>query len=1211
VIEWTGDGTGSGLWSTATNWSTNALPGPDADVLFGNDPSGPEEAVEVDSAQTLGSLWLDAAVAYELDGAALTLGSGLADGEHLVAVMSTGGDFGAETNINNATTLADNGGTPRTWVIENESEGGLRFGGPLDLGTQNLLLTGGQATHFHGDLTGSGNLTITGPSGQTIATPTHLALQGENSAWSGSLNIGFHTMGIVKSETAFGNGAHSVQSGGTLAWRHHQPDENTSYPPTTSAQPISVSGQGVVRQDGTLPVGAIYNDGGRNLSFDALNLTGDTWFGARGGLRDLFALIGPISDGGAGHAFIKVGPGLIMLADSSLFTGDPPASLNTWGRTIIRDGVLQIGSEWGLPSANVALDGGILELAAGDFSRDLGTGTGEIQWTGHGGFSAANNDASVSLNGGAALTWGQAHFVQNGHALLLGSRYSDASITLTNDIALGLSATGNHREIRVAEMALAMLSGQVSGTHANTGLLKTGSGLLFLANGDNDYSGPTIIRGGALVGALSPNSNLQLDGGVLGLMGTDFLVNLGSTSGELQWTGSGGFASLMGDVTVRLGNSTAPITWGAPHFVADGAALHFGNVFAQGTVIWDKALNLGNGTRTIHIEAPTRFGTPPSANVLFTQTLAAGPQATLTLTGNGRLDLSADNDNFQAAQIQLYGAELRLHSDGRLAAAPSHFLIKHGGTLTLDNIGTHNDSETGGSHTANRIHDASDITLDGGGTLSYRGSLTEDSSEKIGKLILEHGANRLAWNWDNKPVDENGEALARTELHIQKIERSSASHSVLELDGLLSKHRNYLRLDESADAYAINDGGGIKVIPWAVSANWFMPHTEDGKHYLLPIMIPSGNDLDESLWTAADNPHAAENVNLSASRSINVLRLGDTLNLNSHTLTLRAGGLQNGGKRSTISGTPGSQITTVLNRPLYIHTASAITLEGHVALSGGMDLVLHYAELPGQAQAGSAPIGGIGGIGPRPPPGHFFFKSHATHYIRSLYIQSGHLSLEAGTLALSGNDARVYIGDGAGTDILQLAPNRRNQIIKTGGGLPSITLHGTLYHPHGPEYADTPQAILQMGGNTKLSLANLHIEKRGTIDWVGGEIGRANILYLDTLTFSGPDAILFMRNWYEYEDILLVRSGGFDLSYLKNIRFEGYENFPNIWRRYNENYYQITPFGASTVPEPSTTGAILGTEGLGLWLWRRRRRAVPASTHARATLRGTQDVLPR
>jgi len=169
-------------------------------------------------------------------------------------------------------------------------------------------------------------------------------------------------------------------------------------------------------------------------------------------------------------------------------------------------------------------------------------------------------------------------------------------------------------------------------------------------------------------------------------------------------------------------------------------------------------------------------------------------------------------------------------------------------------------------------------------------------------------------------------------------------------------------------------------------------------------------------------------------------------------------------------------------------------------------------------------------------------------------------------------------------DILELPANRRNPLITPDpNAFPSITLHGTPYDSRGPEYGGG-QAILRMGGNTKQRLSELRIENRGTIDWVRGEVSKANILYLDKLTFSGSDAILFMRNWYEYEDYLLVNAGGFDLSYLQNVRFEGYEAFPVQWRRYDNDYYQITPFITSKTPEPTTTGAILGATAIGLLL---------------------------
>jgi len=1140
-------------WSEGGNWVQGSAPAADndnANVHFTDDPaaSGPEAEVSDIPNKTLRSLWFDAAVGYTLDGGDLTLGSGLDNDLHMIAVRKNADtsdvfNWGAETNINNAITVAASD-TPLTRWIENQSEGGLGLNGNLNLGASNLLITGGQATRFGGELSGTGGITITGPSGTSIFTPTHLILQGNNTdTWSGALDIEFNALGIVKSASALSSGLATVHSGGTLAWRSHI---GSNLFTTAAPQPILVEGTGIVRQDAVLPVGAIYNDGGLNLVTDAFTLTGDTWFGSRGDISGALALIGQISDGGEGHAFIKVGPGLIILADTSLFTGTPPApeDRNTWGRTILRDGVLRVSSEWALPDANLELDGGVLELGWADFSRDLGTGTDEVQWTGDGGFSAADGDFSVSLNSGDALTWGQQYFVQDGHALLLGSRYSDdATVTFSN--ALDLGTGSSHREIRVAKTARATLSGTITGTNASTGLLKTGDGLLSLT-GLNTYKSNTVIEGGALRGTIPTGSHIVLAGGVLGL-DDDFTRGrfTAAPGGRIIWQGSGGFAAYDGDRIVRIDNATTThIGWGWNNFVPHGKELRFGHSTATGTVIWDRALHLGNQMRTIRVE---RGQNSSRADVVFNRELKTdGINVGLRLVGNGRADIAVANPNFSGT-IQIFGAELRLHSAGSLSATPVKFLISNGGILSLDNIGTHDNPGSGGSNHNNRIHDLSDIALNAG-TLVYRGSLTEDSSERIGALTLEFGANRLEMPWNLGELDV---AQHDTTLHAQRIERTATSRSVLSLYGLPTTTRNYLLLDESANAYGINDGDGAKVIPWVFGDSFFTPYTDANEQYSIRTIPYDG--VDEANWGPAHNIAASiEGISLSASRALNALHLSEAIDLNGHTLTIHSGALASAARLASISGSENSHITTASGRPLYLHSTSSVSIKDRVAIIGGMDLVAHHYQ-PHTRQP--AEVGGGIPIGQMPPPGNFLFQSNATHLINSLYIQSGILNLIAGTLSVSGE---IFVGDGAGIDVLMLAPNRRNQLITPNPNVfPKVTLHGTPYDPQGPEYGGD-QAILQMGGNTKQRLSELHIQDRGTIDWVGGEVSRANILYLDKLTFSGPDAILFMRNWYEYEDYFLINKVWFNSQteaqrqqLLSQVHFEGYENFPVIYRNYD------------------------------------------------------------
>ena len=78
-------------------------------------------------------------------------------------------------------------------------------------------------------------------------------------------------------------------------------------------------------------------------------------------------------------------------------TGDGTLELtasNTYtGTTTVSGGILRLSNS-GLAgcrggSSNLTLDGGVVELAAGDFTRSLGSGAGQVQFTANGGGFAA------------------------------------------------------------------------------------------------------------------------------------------------------------------------------------------------------------------------------------------------------------------------------------------------------------------------------------------------------------------------------------------------------------------------------------------------------------------------------------------------------------------------------------------------------------------------------------------------------------------------------------------------------------------------------------------------------------------------------------------------------------------------------------------------------------------------------------------------------
>ena len=97
------------------------------------------------------------------------------------------------------------------------------------------------------------------------------------------------------------------------------------------------------------------------------------------------------------------------------------------GSTTVTGGVLRLCDPDALPggtatvggTSNLVLDGGVVELASGDFTRGLGTAASQVQFRpAGGGFSALGGSRIVNLGGSSAtLTWGSAAvFLPNGAA---------------------------------------------------------------------------------------------------------------------------------------------------------------------------------------------------------------------------------------------------------------------------------------------------------------------------------------------------------------------------------------------------------------------------------------------------------------------------------------------------------------------------------------------------------------------------------------------------------------------------------------------------------------------------------------------------------------------------------------------------------------------------------------------------------------------------
>lgn len=257
----------------------------------------------------------------------------------------------------------------------------------------------------------------------------------------------------------------------------------------TSAGAVAISGGAVTGTRGKLeldggssPARTIYGGrdfalsnggglGGRNYEVtSAITLTGGGWIGGTNAL-----ISGPITGTGG----LTIGAGSVELTTGNkTFTG--PLTL---------EGTLRLTDPALLSGRNLVLNGGVLGLAAGNFTGTRGTGNNQLQWLGSGGFAALGGDRTAGV--GTSATWNSGSFVPSGSALLLGSSFADGMLNFTTNIALGSS----QREVRVdngSAVTDAQLSGIISGSGS---LVKSGSGTLLLT-AENSFSGGLYIDNG-------------------------------------------------------------------------------------------------------------------------------------------------------------------------------------------------------------------------------------------------------------------------------------------------------------------------------------------------------------------------------------------------------------------------------------------------------------------------------------------------------------------------------------------------------------------------------------------------------------------------------------------------------------------------------------------------------------------------------------------
>ena len=619
--------------------------------------------------------------------------------------------------LNVAGDLSDNGGVLSLRTIANvRFQGDLAFSGDLTLANGNTWFDSGAYT-YSGDTVIESNARLLLNS-TSLSPNSNIRFEGLNSSAHATVIYGT----TAESSITMANGA----GGGQLRW-----NGTGGFYALNGQSDVTVNlggaGATLVWNDGNfvpdghaLILGTNVTDGSsRQVDFqNGIDLSG--------GLRQVRADNGYLLDHAVISGVLSGAGGLQVLGNGGLELTN--ANVYT-GATVIGDavtnghGALILGAADALPTAsnlqlngftntNTLSDAGMLILTAGsgDFTRGLGTGADQVQWTASGGFGAIGGPRTVDIGGaGAALTWGAGGFTPDGDVLRFGGRFSNSTINWRNGLDLG----GANRTINVNEGVgvgfggVADLELNLDGVIAGTGgLVLTGAGDVAL-NALNTYTGETYI-GGVSVGGTSNQmvvwANTLADSGVASSLGAGSRVVLNSHEGGLIYTGAGASTNR----TLELAET-------------NGAIQHLFNR-GGGALTWTGAVTVtGSGLNTLRL---------------------GGTFASSELDGDG----VADNPNIVSSVISNGSGVLQVQGAGGSCAAGNVWRLTGANTFTgaLNPIGcTFEVTTLGAAGTPSSVGAGSLIAdMRSNGTVRYIGA--------------GESSDRLFWSWSNSRIEASG-----------------------------------------------------------------------------------------------------------------------------------------------------------------------------------------------------------------------------------------------------------------------------------------------------------------------------------------------------------------------------------------------------------------------------------------------------------------------
>ncbi|MCO6419964.1 autotransporter-associated beta strand repeat-containing protein, partial [Siccirubricoccus sp. KC 17139] len=410
----------------------------------------------------------------------------------------------------------------------------------------------------------------------------------------------------------------------------------------------------------------------------------------------------PIGQG----ATVRIGSGLVVFNGANTYSG----------QTVIEGGVLQAQDGVGLhANSNLNLAGGVLQTS-GTFDRFVGTQSDQVQWTGSGGFAAADADGlTVTLNAGLGLTWGTNSFVPNGSALILGATTAQGDTVFTNAINLN----GGVRTVQVVANAAGTASGLLTGVLSNGGLNLAGDGRLVLTAA-NTYAGTTTVNSGATL-ALTGNGSIAQS-------------SIVTVDGRLDISGAGGDRSLVtlaGNGTVALGGRTLGITNGSTSFA--------GSIDGTGGV------TVAGGSQGLSAANTYTGATGSGAGATLALSGDGSIAASAGVTANGTLDIGATTSGASIATLAGSGAVALGTKTLTVTNGASSFAGAIGGTGGVTVAGGTQGLSGANTYTgATTIADGAALELAGNGSIAQSSAITADGSFDISSTNAGAAVQTLA-----------------------------------------------------------------------------------------------------------------------------------------------------------------------------------------------------------------------------------------------------------------------------------------------------------------------------------------------------------------------------------------------------------------------------------------------------------------------------------